>query len=129
MNERKKYIKKADKAVIAVQLNLDFDGFSYRKWGNDQLCRAGDWLVDNNGDVYTVDQEVFRNTYRQVSPGNYVKVKPIWAEVARDSGAVDTIEGKTDYEAGDYLVAESEDGPLAYCITPAKFESMYERTE
>lgn len=126
MSDRKKYIKNSDTAVVAVQLNLEFEGFDYHKWGHDQHCQQGDWLVDNEGDVYTVDQEVFRNTYQEVSPGNYKKVKPIWAEVARDSGEVETIEGKTSYEAGDYLVADTADGQFTYCIKPAKFEAMYE---
>lgn len=126
MSDRKKYIKKSDTAVVAVQLNLDFEGFAYHKWGHDQRCSPGDWLVDNGGDVYTVDQEVFRNTYQQVSPGNYKKVKPIWAEVADESGVVKTIEGQTSYEAGDYLIADDRDGPFTYSVSPGKFESMYE---
>jgi hypothetical protein len=42
---------------------------------------------------------------------------------------VKTIEGQTNYEAGDFLVADSEDGPFTYRITPEKFESMYELAE
>jgi acetylornithine deacetylase/succinyl-diaminopimelate desuccinylase-like protein len=37
------------------------------------LAKAGDWLVDNGGDVYTVDAEVFARTYREVARGAYVK--------------------------------------------------------
>jgi hypothetical protein len=28
-----------------------------------QECKAGDWLVDNDGDVYRVDRETFERTY------------------------------------------------------------------
>ena len=126
---RMRYRKKADQAVIAVQLNLDTDGFSYQKWGAEQSCKHGDWLVDNNGDIYTVDRQVFANTYHQVKPGAYVKMTPVWAEVAEKEGSVKTKEGASHYKAGDYLVFNNEDGTDAYCISAAKFEAMYELNE
>jgi hypothetical protein len=129
MGNRRRYRKKADQFVVAVQLDLDTDGFIYRKWGAEQRCQQGDWVVDNNGDHYTVDGEVFARTYRKISPGIYVKTTPIWAEVAAEPGQVDTKEGVSRYQAGDYLVSNNEDGTDAYCISAAKFESMYELDE
>lgn len=129
MGNRRRYRKKADQFVVAVQLDLDTDGFIYRKWGAEQRCQQGDWVVDNDGDHYTVDGEVFARTYRKISPGIYVKTTPIWAEVAAEPGQVDTKEGVSRYQAGDYLVSNNEDGTDAYCISAAKFESMYELDE
>ena len=129
MGARKRYRKKADQFVIAVQLDLDTEGFTYRKWGAEQRCKHGDWLVDNEGDIYSVDSDVFAKTYRRVSPGVYVKTGPVWAEVATASGSVVTNEGKSFYKAGDYLVYNNEDGTDAYCIGADKFESMYELDE
>ncbi len=129
MGNRRRYRKKADQFVVAVQLDLDTDGFIYRKWGAEQRCQQGDWVVDNNGDHYTVDGEVFARTYRKISPGTYVKTTPIWAEVASEPGKVITKEGASHYQAGDYLVSNNEDGTDAYCISAAKFESMYELDE
>jgi hypothetical protein len=129
MGNRRRYRKKADQFVVAVQLDLDTDGFIYRKWGAEQRCQQGDWVVDNDGDHYTVDGEVFARTYRKLSPGIYVKTTPIWAEVASESGQVLTKEGASHYQAGDYLVSNNEDGTDAYCISAAKFESMYELDE
>jgi hypothetical protein len=126
MGNRRRYIKKADQFIVAVQLDLKTDGFTYRKWGAQQRCQQGDWIVDNDGDHYTVDGEVFARTYRKISPGIYVKTTPIWAEVASESGQVLTKEGASRYQAGDYLVSNNEDGTDTYCISPAKFESMYE---
>lgn len=123
---RRRFRKKADRAVVAVRLDLDTAGFTYRKWGAEQRCKAGDWLVDNEGDIYTVDAGVFAKTYRMVSPGVYVKTTPVWAEVATEPGSVATREGRSHYEAGDYLVYNEEDGTDAYCVGRAKFESMYE---
>lgn len=126
MGERRRYRKKAGRPVTAVRVDLETDGFVYRKWGGDQHCKAGDWLVCNEGDTYTVDGEVFARTYRELSPGNFVKTTPIWAEVATEAGAVETIEGQSHYDAGDFLVSNREDGGDAYRIRAGKFESMYE---
>jgi hypothetical protein len=129
MGERKRYRKKADQFVVAVPLALETRGFTYRKWGAEQRCKQGDWLVNNDGDVYTVDRDVFAATYEQVAPGHYTKTTPVWAVKAEEQGAIKTMEGESHYNAGDYLVANNEDGSDAYCVGAAKFESMYELDE
>ena len=129
MGKRQRYRKRADQYVVAVRLDLDTAGFTYRKWGAEQRCQRGDWLVDNNGDIYTVDAEVFAKTYRKTGDGTYVKTTPIWAEIATEDGSVATKEGESHYKSGDYLVSNNEDGTDAYCISAAKFESMYEPDE
>lgn len=129
MGARRKYKKKATSFITAVQLDLDTEGFEYNKWGGKQVCKQGDWLVDNNGDKYTVAQDSFAKTYKFVSPGVYVKSAPVWAEVAEKAGKVKTNEGETAYEAGDYLVSNNEDGTDAYAMSAEKFESMYDLAE
>ena len=64
MSTRKRYRKKPDQFVTAVQLSMKIQTFVYLKWGGQQRGKQGDWLVDNGGDVYTVDGEVFASTYR-----------------------------------------------------------------
>ena len=129
MGTRRKYKKKSDSFVVAIQLNLETEGFTYQKWGAEQRCKKGDWLVDNDGSIYTIDKEVFAKTYRKKNTGIYVKTTSVWAEVATESGVVDTKEGKSHYEAGDYLVYNNEDGTDAYCMSAEKFKSMYELDE
>ena len=124
--ERRKYLKKTTSRVVAVQLDLATQGFNYLKWGGTQTCKAGDWLVNNNGDVYTVDRETFARTYRGVGPGVYEKVAPVWAEVAEQAGQIATKEGVTHYDAGAYLVYNDEDGEDGYAVTAMTFEEMYE---
>lgn len=126
MSERRKYKKKSDSFVTAVQLDLDTEGFKYNKWGGEQIAKKGDWLVDNNGDKYTVAQESFATTYDFVSPGVYVKSAPVWAEIADKPGKVKTQEGETAYQPGDYLVSNNEDGTDAYAVAKETFVSMYE---
>jgi hypothetical protein len=111
--------------VAAVRLSLDTDGLVYRKWGAEQRAKPGDWIVDSDGDVYTVDAEAFAQTYRAVGLGAFVKTTPVWAERAAQAGTVKTKEGVTHYEAGDYVVSNNRDGSDGYAITAAKFEALY----
>jgi hypothetical protein len=129
MTERRRYRRKPDQIVVAVALRLDTEGFDYRKWGADQHCKRGDWLVDNDGDIYTVDAEVFARTYRQVRRGAYVKTTPVWAELARAAGTVDTKEGTTHYHQGDYLLFNNEDGTDGYAMSADRFAASYEPDE
>ena len=129
MSSRLEYVKRASQSVIAVQVDLETAGFSYEKWGATQTCKPGDWLVNNGGDVYTIDRETFARTYRQTGPGTFVKVTPVWAEVATEPGAVRTKEGSTRYARGDYLVYNQRDGVDAYAVSRLAFERMYERSE
>jgi hypothetical protein len=126
MPERRTYRKRKTQVVHAVQLNVDTDGFTYRKWGGTQRCAKGDWVVDNDGDVYTVNSATFARTYRHVDRGAYEKVAPVWAVAADVAGSVPTREGATDYNAGDYIVSNDEDGSDSWAVEKAKFEKMYE---
>jgi len=110
MGKLQRYKKKPDAHVIAIQLNVDTTGFSYNKWGAEQFCKPGDWIVNNNGDTYTIDQETFSNTYEQSSPGKYVKTSCVWAEIADHAGAIKT----------------KEDG---WAVKPETFQTLYELVE
>jgi len=123
--KRQKYQKKASQPVIAVRIDLDIDRFAYRKWGGEQHAKRGDWLVNNDGDVYTVDEKVFDKTYRKQRPGVYVKVAPVWAEIVTAAGSVKTVEGESHYKRGDYLVYNKRNGGNPYSVSAAKFKAMY----
>ena len=127
MGRRVKYRKKPSQFVVAVRLDLETDGLSYRKWGGRQRAKRGDWLVDNDGDVYTVAARVFARTYRRTRSGWYVKKTPVWAEVATKAGRIKTKEGASAYRKGDYLVYNLRDGRDGYSMSPAKFKAMYTR--
>jgi hypothetical protein len=123
--ELTKYLKKTASQVVTVQLDLETDGLTYQKWGGTQTCKAGDWIVNNDGDVYTVDRETFARTYSAVSPGIYEKVAPVWAKVAEQPGEIATKEGVTHYQAGAYLVYNDPDGKDGYAVDAEAFEKMY----
>ncbi|ALV43653.1 hypothetical protein AU252_22825 [Pseudarthrobacter sulfonivorans] len=129
MSELRRYRRRPGQYVVAVPLCLDTEGFSYRKWGGEQQCKPGDWLVDDDGDIHTVDADVFTATYRQIRRGAYVKSTPVWAEVAQEAGSVTTKEGRTYYNRGDFVVFNNEDGTDGYAVTADRFESNYEPDE
>src|SRR4051812_40082881 len=122
---RQRYVRRPDRPVAAVRLTLDTDGLVYRKWDGEQRAKPGDWIVDNDGDVYTVDAEVFARTYRPAGPGAFVKTTPVWAERMQAPGRVNTKEGATHYKAGDYLVSNDSNGSDQYAMDAAKFETLY----
>ncbi len=126
MAERRKYLKKTSAHVVAIQLDLETRGFTYQKWGDTQTCKPGDWIVNNDGDAYTVDRDTFARTYRAVSPGIYEKVAPVWAEVVGQPGQIATKEGVTRYTAGAYFVYNEADGTDGYAVEAEAFEKMYE---
>ncbi len=128
MNPRR-YRKRQDKPVLAIRLELDMPGFDYHKWGDTQFCKSGDWLVDNDGDIYTVDRQVFAETYHQTGPATFVKHAPVWARRVSEAGSVKTREGRSHYQAGDYVVSNHENGGDAWCIEARKFEDMYQPDE
>ena len=129
MPERRKYVKRAGTGVVAVQLNLDTEGFVYRKWGDVQRCQPGDWVVDNDGEVYTVNNEAFRRTYQLVRPGFYAKVSVVWAEVSPVAGVIQTKQGLARHQAGAYLVSNDDSGEDRYPVDAETFERLYEPVE
>jgi hypothetical protein len=112
--------------ITAVCLDLDTDGFTYQKWGGSQKCKRGDWLVNNNGEVYTIDAQTFSSSYHMVSPGVYEKGSTVWAREASESGRIQTKEGSTAYDAKDYLVFNDRAGKDGYAIKQQTFHSLYE---
>lgn len=129
MPTRRRYRKKADQTVVAVRLDLDTEGFSFRKWGAVQRCKRGDWIVSNDGETYTVDGEVFARTDCQVGRGQPVKVIPVGAEIASRDGSLPTRGGVSHDRAGDDLVFNDEAGQDGWCMEATRIESMYEPDE
>ena len=101
----------------------------YQKWGGIQTAKKGDWLLNNDGDCYTVDKESFAATYTEVSPGQFCKTGFVWATVATAAGSIQTKEGESTYEEGDYIVFNNPNEGDGYRVRPDKFHDMYEEVE
>lgn len=129
MAELDRYKKRSTSLITAVQLDLDTEGLRYRKWGADQRCKPGDWLVDNDGDIYTVDAETFARTYRLVTPGRYAKTSVVWSEIAETDGVIATKEGETHYRRGDRLVYNAAERRDGYAMAAPTFDELYEPAE
>ena len=127
----KAYRRRALTEVTAIPLRLEpvdeATGvlFRYAKWGGQQQCKPGDWLVQNGDEVYTVDAESFRRTYEPVSPGRYRKTATVWAVRAESAGAIPTKEGESRYEAGDWLVYNDEGRLDGYAVAAERFADLY----
>jgi hypothetical protein len=126
MGEMKEYRRRERTTVTAVQLDLDTDGFTYSKWGSLQRCKRGDWLVDSDGEKYTVDAETFAKTYSPVSPGVWEKTSTVWAEQAHAAGTIRTKEGWTAYGRGDWLVFNDRERKDGWAVPAGKFSELYE---
>ena len=126
MSELQEYRRRVHTTVCAAQLDLDMDGFTYRKWGGVQTAAAGDWLVNREGEAYTVDREVFERTYSMISPGVYEKVTSVWARPAASDGVIVTKEGETHYVAGDMIVYNDASGRDGWAMSAESFSELYE---
>jgi hypothetical protein len=124
----KKYRKKADQTVSALQLTLAIDELRYQKWGSTQRAKSGDWLVQNGDESYTVEQASFANTYTPLGNTLYRKSNVVWAEVAETPGQIHTKEGTSAYVAGDYLVYNKADRSDGYAVRCDKFHDMYQES-
>ncbi len=122
----KKYSKRKDLTIIAVQLDLEVGFINYVKWGSSQHAKKNDWVVNNAGECYTIDNDSFNKTYKMVSPGVYYKVGNVWAQETVCAGHIETKEGFSNYFGGDYIVYNNEDLTDGYCMSAKKFKSMYE---
>lgn len=117
-------------AVLAIAITLALVApIRYRKesWGpDDQTADEGDYLVQAyDGEVYTVKKGVFETTYAPVEgcPGTYKKFVEVTAFIAEEDGFVETLEGRTEYAAGDYVVTNP--GGDVYAMRPEKFLARY----
>lgn len=137
-SELRPYRRRANTAVTAIPLDLSANSdskvgdalFTYHKWDNTQTAKTGDWLVNNGNEVYTVDRETFENSYAPTdADGQYIKTRKVWARRATEPGAIQTKEGSTPYEAGDWLVFNQPNGEDGYAIRPGRFSELYERVK
>lgn len=114
--------------IFAVRMDLDMDPLHYRRWGGEQTAKPGDWLVLSNGDTYTIDAAEFTKTYDR-DPGKagiFRKTAVTYAYEAIQGGKIFTLEGASDFEAGDYICASNPEMKDAYPVSRETFEATYE---
>lgn len=87
--------------VLSYQLDTDHE---WTTSGGDVLVgRAGDWLVSNDSDMWTVAADVFERTYEQLPNGRWRKTALITAVRATERTTIQTLEGPAVAEVGDWI--------------------------
>ena len=125
MSEHQKLVKRPDQAVHARRLDLDTDGFTYRKWGGQQRCKAGDWIVSSDGDTYTLDAKTFARNYRHLKDGAYLQPHAGLGRTG-DRGRRGADEGRRHQVSG-WRLSGLEPGRRrrGYAVAKAKFERTF----
>lgn len=123
----KQYERRPDGLIIAIQIRLDLEagGIAYRKWDSEQWGKRGDWLINDDGDTYTVSAENFANDYELSESGLYRNTAKVWAEEATGSGFVEIRGGTAPFVEGNMLVFSDPDRKEGQVFFYNKFNRLY----
>lgn len=75
--------------------------------GHTMRADAGDWAVQENGKVWSVRDDIFRDTYEPAGAGRWRRKGQVQARPARAGEMVNTLEGPTVAAGGDWIVRGS----------------------
>lgn len=99
-NFGKVYISTVDVHATQLDRSLSWNtDHGSTLWG-----QPGDWLVETDGERWTVDGEVFQRTYEHLEADVYRKVTPVLAAKLAHPDSVESREGVVNAERGDLLV-------------------------
>jgi hypothetical protein len=75
---------------------------------------AGDWAIQEDGKVWSVRDDIFRETYEPAGDGQWQRKGRIQARPAYQGETVNTLEGPTAAAEGDWVVrgASGEQWPV-----------------
>jgi hypothetical protein len=82
--------------------------------GHTMRAGAGDWAVQGDGKVWSVRDDIFRDTYEPAADGQWHRKGRVLARPAYPGETVNTLEGPTGAAAGDWVVrgANGEQWPV-----------------
>lgn len=72
--------------------------------GHTMRADAGDWAITEDGKVWSVRDEIFRDTYEPAGDGRWRRMGRVQARPAQAGETVDTLEGPTTAADGDWVV-------------------------
>lgn len=72
--------------------------------GHPMRADAGDWAVAEDGKVWSVRDDIFRDTYEPAGPGRWQRKGRVQARPAQPGETVDTLEGPNTASDGDWIV-------------------------
>jgi hypothetical protein len=75
--------------------------------GDKMRAKAGDWAVQADGKVWSVRDDIFRDTYEPAGDGLWQRKGRVQARPARPGETINTLEGPTSAADGDWVVRGS----------------------
>ena len=75
--------------------------------GHTMRASAGDWAVQEDGKVWSIRDDIFRETYEPAGDGRWQRKGRVQARTAYPGEAVNTLEGPTTAADGDWVVRGS----------------------
>jgi hypothetical protein len=76
--------------------------------GQTMRADAGDWAVQDDGKIWSVRDDIFRDTYEPAGDGQWRRKGRVQARPARPGETVNTLEGATTAAEGDWVVRGSD---------------------
>jgi hypothetical protein len=77
--------------------------------GHTMRADAGDWAVQDDGKIWSVRDDIFRDTYEPAGDAQWRRKGRVQARPARPGETVNTLEGATTAADGDWIVRGSSD--------------------
>jgi hypothetical protein len=93
--------------VIAKQVSTPWTWTSSS--GHTMQADAGDWQVQAGGEIWSVRDDIFRNSYKHVDGDQWQRRGTVLARPAQPGETVETLEGPTTAADGDWVV-RGDDG-------------------
>ena len=91
--------------------------------GNNLVGEKGDYLIESDGNRWTVQPEIFEKTYSENSDGTFTKTAQVIAVKVNAALTINTLEGESVVHEGDYLLCgESAD---VWSIDSTNFVKKY----
>lgn len=109
-------------AVVGA-VRLDASRTWHTDRGSELSADPGDWVLTDGATEWTVDDAVFRSTYRRRPDGRFEKHGVVRAVRVDRAVAVPTLEGTAAAEAGDWVLSGSS-GDL-WPVTDVYFRGHY----
>ncbi|MEE3064081.1 MAG: RyR domain-containing protein [Actinomycetota bacterium] len=82
--------------------------------GHTMRADAGDWAISEDGKVWSVRDDIFRDTYEPAGDGQWQRTGRVQARPAYPGETIETLEGPTNAAEGDWVVrgANGEQWPV-----------------
>ena len=94
-------------------------------------ANAGDWAVQQDGETWSVDDEIFRATYEHVGGRTWRRRGTVLARPAQPGEKIDTLEGCATASQHDWVVrgADGEEWPVSADVFAKRYTELHPSTD